>query len=72
MVLTETEKGMNMTSNTCELNIDELMAVSGGDSKTMGQVAAKVIGGTELPDPPPPLQPCPGLHEVLKFFGSPF
>jgi hypothetical protein len=71
MVLTETEKGMNMISNTGELNIDELMVVSGGDSKTMGQVAAQVFLGKELPDPPPPLQPCPILHEVMQHLGSP-
>jgi bacteriocin-like protein len=43
---------MNMISNACELTIDELEAVSGGDSKTVGQIVAKVFLGKELPDPP--------------------
>jgi hypothetical protein len=71
--------GWSLAEQTGEMNMSdirmlvdsELDAVSGGD-KTMGQVAAKVIAGTTLPDPPLPLQPCPGLHEVLKVFGSPF
>ena len=60
------ENAMSVVFNECELFDSELDAVSGGD-KTMGQVAAKVIAGTELPNPPCPLQPA-GLDTKITIF----